>query len=130
MRVVLSIIAHRLGAGSGRVNVVQGLFSLNGQLALVTGSATGIGYALARGLAQAGARIVLNDRDQVRLTEATASLASEGLCVHQAVFDVTKGNEVRAAIDRVEAEVGAVDILINNAGIQRRMPLDEFPEED
>jgi gluconate 5-dehydrogenase len=46
------------------------------------------------------------------------------------VFDVTKGNEVRAAIDRVEAEVGAVDILINNAGIQRRMPLDEFPEED
>jgi gluconate 5-dehydrogenase len=110
--------------------MVQDLFGLDGQLALVTGSAAGIGYALARGLAQAGARIVLNGRDPGRLTEATASLASEGLCVHQALFDVTKSNEVRAAIDRVEAEIGAVDILINNAGIQRRMPLDEFPEED
>ncbi len=110
--------------------MVQDLFGLDGQLALVTGSAAGIGYALARGLAQAGARIVLNGRDPGRLTEATASLASEGLCVHQALFDVTKSTEVRAAIDRVEAEIGAVDILINNAGIQRRMPLDEFPEED
>jgi gluconate 5-dehydrogenase len=109
---------------------VQDLFDLDGQLALVTRSAAGIGYALARGLAQAGARIVLNGRDEGRLTEATASLASEGLSVHQALFDVTKNKEVRAAIDRVEAEVGAVDILINNAGIQRRMPLDEFPEED
>jgi gluconate 5-dehydrogenase len=49
--------------------------------------------------------------------------------VHQAAFDVTQGEEVRAAIDRVEAEVGAIEILVNNAGIQRRMPLDAFPEE-
>jgi gluconate 5-dehydrogenase len=114
----------------GEYEMVKDLFGLDGQLALVTGSTAGIGYALARGLAKAGARIVLNGRDRGRLAEATGSLTSEGLCVHQALFDVTKSEEVLAAIDRVESEVGAIDILINNAGIQRRMPLDEFSEED
>jgi gluconate 5-dehydrogenase len=105
------------------------LFALHGQMALITGSSTGIGYALAKGLGQAGAQIVLNGRDPGRLSAAAASLAAEGLSVHEASFDVTRGDEVRAAIGRVEAEIGPVDILINNAGIQRRMPLDEFPEE-
>jgi gluconate 5-dehydrogenase len=110
--------------------MAKDLFSLDGQLALITGSATGIGYALARGLAQAGARVVLNGRDPGRLSEAAVSLAANGGSVHQALFDVTKSDEVRAAIDRVEAEVGAIDILVNNAGVQRRMPLEEFPETD
>ena len=105
------------------------LFTLRGQMALITGSSTGIGYALAKGLGQAGAQIVLNGRDPGRLSAAAASLAAEGLSVHEASFDVTRGDEVRAAIGRIEAEIGPVDILINNAGIQRRMPLDEFPEE-
>jgi gluconate 5-dehydrogenase len=105
------------------------LFALQGQRALITGSSTGIGYALAKGLGQAGAQIVLNGRDPNRLREAAASLSAEGLAVHQASFDVTRGKDVRAAIARVEAEVGPIDILINNAGIQRRMPLDEVPEE-
>jgi len=105
------------------------MFGLNGQLALVTGSSAGIGYALARGLGRAGARIVLNGRDPGRLGEAAASLSAEGLAVDQAVFDVTQGDAVRAAIDRIEGESGPIDILVNNAGIQRRMPLDEFPEE-
>ena len=109
--------------------MVADLFGLSGQLALVTGSSTGIGYALARGLGQSGTRIMLNGRDQGRLGEAAASLTAVGLTVHQAVFDVTQGDEVRSAIDRIEAEIGAIDILINNAGIQRRMPLDEFPED-
>lgn len=105
------------------------LFGLDGQIALVTGSSMGIGYALARGLGRAGARLVLNGRDRGRLGDAATSLSGEGLSVHQAVFDVTRGDEVRDAIGRVESEVGPIDILINNAGIQRRMPLDEFPEE-
>lgn len=104
------------------------LFGLTGRLALVTGSSTGIGFALARGLGKAGTRIVLNGRDPDRLGQAAASLSAEGLLVHQAVFDVTRGDEVRAAIDRIEREAGPIDILVNNAGIQRRMPLDEFPE--
>src|SRR5689334_21053994 len=105
------------------------LFALQRQLALITGSSTGIGYALAKGLGQAGARIVLNGRDPSRLRDAAASLSAEGLSVHQASFDVTRGEDVRAAIARVEAEVGPIEILINNAGIQRRMPLEDFPEE-
>ena len=105
------------------------LFALPGQLALITGSSAGIGYALAKGLGQAGAQIVLNGRDPGRLREAAASLTADGLSVHQAGFDVTRGEDVRAAIARVEAEVGPIEILINNAGIQRRMPLDEVSEE-
>src|SRR5690242_8076804 len=77
-------------------NMVADLFDLSGKLALVTGSSTGIGYALARGLGRAGARIVLNGRDKGRLEEAAASLSAEGLTVRQAVFDVTQGDEVRA----------------------------------
>jgi gluconate 5-dehydrogenase len=106
------------------------LFDITGRLALITGSTAGIGRALARGLGRAGARIVLNGRDQGRLAEATASLAAEGVRVHPALFDVTRGDEVRAGVDRIEAEAGALDILINNAGMQRRMPLDEFSEDD
>jgi gluconate 5-dehydrogenase len=111
------------------VNEPTELFSLKGRLALVTGSSMGIGHALSRGLGHAGARIVVNGRDSGRVAKAAASLSAEGLTVAQAVFDVTKGEETRVAIDRVEAEIGVIDILINNAGIQRRMPLDEFPEE-
>jgi len=105
------------------------LFNLTGQLALVTGSSAGIGFALARGLGQAGARVVLNGRDGERLSQAAASLAAGGIVAHEAVFDVTQGDEVRSAIARIEAEIGPIDILVNNAGIQRRMPLEDFPEE-
>jgi gluconate 5-dehydrogenase len=104
------------------------IFTLKGRLALVTGASMGIGYALAAGLARAGARIVLNGRDRRRLSEAAASLGAEGLSVHCSAFDVTQGSEIRAAVDKIETEIGAIEILINNAGIQRRMPLEEFPE--
>src|SRR5271166_3699510 len=115
-------------ARKGGSDMASDMFALNGRLALVTGSSMGIGYALARGLGQAGANIVLNGRDQARVGEAAASLAAEGLTVHQAAFDVTSGDAVRSAVERIEAEIGSIDLLVNNAGIQRRMPLDEFPE--
>jgi gluconate 5-dehydrogenase len=105
------------------------LFALTGRLALVTGSSMGIGYALARGLGQAGASIVLNGREPARVASAAATLTAEGLTVHQAPFDVTQGDAVRSGVDRIEAEIGTIDILVNNAGIQRRAPLDTFPEE-
>jgi len=110
--------------------MANNLFRLDGELALITGSASGIGNALARGLAEAGARVVLNGRDPDKLDEATQQFAASGLAVSQALFDVTKSAQVHAAIDRVEAEVGPISILVNNAGMQRRKPLDQFAEED
>ncbi|WP_326543213.1 glucose 1-dehydrogenase [Pseudorhodoferax sp.] len=103
-------------------------FDLSGRLALVTGSSTGIGLALARGLAGAGARVVLNARSADRLEQAAQALRNAGFEVLTAVFDVTSGAAVRSAIDHIEATHGAIDILVNNAGMQRRGPLDQFEE--
>ena len=104
-------------------------FDLSGRTALVTGSSAGIGFALARGLAQAGATVVLNARSRDKLEQAAAHLRSEGATVHLAPFDVTDGDAVAAAIDGIERDIGAIDILVNNAGMQRRAPLQDFPHE-
>ncbi len=101
------------------------LFSLKGKRALITGSSQGIGMALARGLAEAGAEIVLNGRDTGKLAADADALA--GFAVHQLAFDVTDHDAVRAAVDGFEAETGTIDILVNNAGMQHRTPLEEFP---
>jgi gluconate 5-dehydrogenase len=101
------------------------LFDLSGRRALVTGSSQGIGFALARGMAQAGAKIVLNGRDAVKLAAAAAQI--EGAEVLP--FDATDHHAVRAAIDGFESETGPIDILVNNAGMQHRAPLEDFPPE-
>ena len=105
-------------------------FRLDGRLALVTGSSTGIGLALARGLAQAGAAVVLNGRDAQRLAHAAAELASEGLSVHTKPFDVTDRAAVDVAVAEIEAQIGAIDVLVNNAGMQRRAPFQDVAEAD
>ncbi len=102
-------------------------FSLQGKRALVTGSSQGIGFALARGLARAGARLVLNGRDTGKLAKAAEALAAEGAEVETLAFDATDHDAVRAAIDSFEAEHGPIDILINNAGMQHRTALEDFP---
>jgi len=101
------------------------LFDLTGKRALVTGSSQGIGLALARGLAAAGAEVVLNGRDLEKLAAAVALVPG----ARALAFDATDHAAVRAAVDGFEAEVGAIDILVNNAGMQHRAPLEEFPEE-
>lgn len=105
-------------------------FDLTGRIALVTGSATGIGFALARGLAQAGAHVVLNGRNKEKLAWATQQLQQQGLHISSAAFDAANGEAVSAAIDKIETEIGAIDILVNNAGMQRRAPLEQFAEAD
>ena len=105
-------------------------FRLEGRIALVTGSSTGIGLELARGLGQAGATVVLNGRDARKLAAAHALLKGEGLDVHIRAFDVTQASPVQVAVQDIEASIGAIDILINNAGMQRRAPLEDFREED
>ncbi|MBP2234639.1 gluconate 5-dehydrogenase [Sinorhizobium kostiense] len=99
------------------------LFDLRGRRALVTGSSQGIGFALAHGLADAGAEVILNGRDEEKLADAAGRIAG----ARQLPFDATDHQAVRAAVDRFETEVGAIDILVNNAGMQHRTPLEEFP---
>ncbi|MPW05422.1 glucose 1-dehydrogenase [Paraburkholderia sp. CNPSo 3155] len=102
------------------------MFDLSGRRALVTGSSTGIGYALAQGLAGAGAEVVLNGRNEVRLAEAVSRLRDAGGNVHGRCFDVTSPEAVETAVAQIESEIGAIDILVNNAGMQRRAPLEQF----
>jgi gluconate 5-dehydrogenase len=105
------------------------LFSLAGRTALVTGSSQGIGLALAEGLAKAGARVVLNGRDEARLAAAAGALRGPGRDIRESAFDVTDNSQVAAAIAAIEQAHGPLDILVNNAGIQRRAPLQDYPQE-
>jgi gluconate 5-dehydrogenase len=103
-------------------------FDLAGRTALVTGSSRGIGLALARGLGQAHARVVLNGRRPEAVAAAVDALRAEGIDAQAAAFDVTDGAAVEAGVARVEAEVAPLDVLVNNAGVQHREPLHEIPE--
>lgn len=102
------------------------LFDLKGRRALVTGSSQGIGLALAKGMADAGADIVLNGRDTAKLAAATEQFSRP---VQVLNFDVTDHGAAREAVDRFEVENGPIDILVNNAGMQHRGPLEDFPED-
>ena len=104
------------------------LFNLSGKRALITGSSQGIGYALARGLSQAGANIILNGRNTKKLEQSAKNLKVKGE-LHQLSFDVTDHAATKYAIDKYENEIGAIDILVNNAGMQHRTPLEDFPAE-
>src|SRR5438445_10928612 len=105
------------------------LFELTGKRALVTGSSQGIGFALAQGLAAHGAEIVLNGRDAGKLDAAAASLAAAGHKVAVAGFDVTQAQAAKDGVEAIEKNSGPIDILINNAGMQFRSPLEDFPVE-
>ena len=106
------------------------LFDLKGKVALVTGGTHGLGMAIATGLANAGARIVINDIFTDKLEAAKKEYASKGIDVATYVFDVTDEKEVDEGITKIEKEVGPIDILVNNAGIIKRIPILEMSVED
>lgn len=106
------------------------LFDLTGRLALITGSGRGIGLTLAQGLAQAGCAIVLNDIEEKRLADAVSILKQNGFTSYGVPFDIRDEKMIDEKISFIEKEIGKIDILINNAGIQIRAPLEEFNSDD
>jgi gluconate 5-dehydrogenase len=109
------------------------LFDLSGKVALVTGGTHGLGMAIATGLAEAGATIVINDIFEEKLQNAVEQYKAEGINAHAYLFDVTKEEQVKEYLDKIGREVGPLDILVNNAGIIKRIPMlelsvDEFRE--
>ena len=105
-------------------------FDLSGKVALVTGAYRGLGFAIAKALAGAGATVVLNGRKPEALTAAAKTLGDAGLRASTAIFDVTDQAAIRHGIEGIEASYGHLDIVINNAGIQRRAPLVDFSKQD
>ncbi|MBS1907099.1 MAG: SDR family oxidoreductase [Actinobacteria bacterium] len=106
-------------------------FDLTGRIALVTGSTRGLGRTIAEGLAAAGATVVVHGRTRDAAEVAAGQItAATGRTAHAAAFDVTSTLEVDGGIERIEQELGRIDVLVNNAGIQRRARIDEFADED
>ncbi len=106
------------------------MFSLQGRVALVTGSARGLGLEIARGLAAQGAHVLVNGRDDQAVTRAVASLREGGGSVDGLVFDVAQPEKVQAALTELDAKAGRLDILVNNVGIRDRRSMFEFTLDD
>jgi gluconate 5-dehydrogenase len=105
-------------------------FRLDNKIALVTGASYGIGLALAKGLAAAGAKIVFNDINQDLVNKGLQAYEEAGIPAHGYVCDVTNEEQVQAMVKQIEEEVGVIDILVNNAGIIKRIPMHEMSVED
>ena len=101
-------------------------FSLNGKIALVTGASYGIGFALASAFAEAGAKIVFNDINQEFVDRGLAAYKEKGIDARGYVCDVTNEEQVNAMVAQIEKEVGKINILVNNAGIIKRIPMHEM----
>lgn len=106
------------------------LFSLKNKRILITGSTRGIGRLLAQGVVEHGAEVIINSTNQEKSQAVANELNAQGFKAHAVAFDITDTEAVHHAIDYIEREIGAIDVLINNAGIQRRHPFCEFPEKD
>ena len=104
---------------------MSSMFSLKGRTALVTGASRGLGFAMAKALAENGATVVVNARNADELAAAAAKIGAEAMA-----FDVTDAKRARAALEDIAARHGKLDILVNNAGIQHRRPLTEWEDED
>ena len=106
------------------------LFDLTGKTALVTGATHGLGMAIATGLSEAGATIIINDIFPEKLENAVREYASTGISVHHYLFDVTNEKAVQEHLDKIGHDVGPIDILVNNAGIIKRIPMLDLSVDD
>jgi gluconate 5-dehydrogenase len=101
------------------------MFSLEGRVALVTGASRGLGFAMAKALAENGAKVIVNARNKDELSAAAAKIGAEAMA-----FDVTDSKVARAALEDIAARHGKLDILVNNAGIQHRRPVTDWEDDD
>lgn len=109
---------------------MNGLFDLSGQVALITGATHGLGMAMASAIGKAGATLVINGHTPSKMEEALASYRAAGLTAYSYLFDVTDAQQVKESIAQIEQEVGPINILVNNAGIIKRIPALEMDEAD
>ncbi|HYC86403.1 MAG TPA: gluconate 5-dehydrogenase [Chryseosolibacter sp.] len=106
------------------------LFSLTGKRALVTGATHGLGMAMAKGLGHAGAQVIVHSHTPAKLDQALQEYQRSGITCHGILFNVTDDSSVKKEVERVEKEIGPIDILINNAGIIKRIPILEMEAEE
>lgn len=106
------------------------LFSLEGKRALVTGGTQGIGAVIAKGLGEAGATVIINARSREKLDKGVHKLRQSGIKASGSLFDITNAERVKEAVTYIENNMGPIDILINNAGIIKRVPTEDLEEQD
>jgi gluconate 5-dehydrogenase len=106
------------------------LFDISGKIALITGSTGGIGYALAKGLCEGGATAILNARDEERLQQQVQEFRDAGYSAFGYCFDITNSDQISEAVEKVKRHVGTIDVLVNNAGVTIRSPLENFKDSD
>ncbi len=109
---------------------IMGKFSLSGKIALITGASYGIGFAIASSYAAAGATIVFNDINEKMVEEGMQAYAKAGINAKGYVCDVTSEDQVNAMIKKIDEEMGTIDVLVNNAGIIKRIPMCEMTAEE
>ena len=128
--VLFVVVRIRLGQRIKDNYTMQNLFSLEGKVALVTGAAYGIGFAMAEALAKAGAEIAFNCRGQEHMDKALADYEAKGIKAHGYICDVTNEADVQKMVADIRKELGHIDILVNNAGIIKRIPMHEMTREE
>ncbi len=106
------------------------LFDLKGKRVLITGGTQGIGFVMAKGLGEAGAAVIINARNKEKLDKCIQELQGAGIKASGSLFDITNAESVREAVEQIENNIGPIDILINNAGIIKRVPAVELEIED
>src|SRR3954462_1928763 len=112
------------------VNMSDTLFSVKDQVVLVSGASRGIGRAVAQGFAQRGAKVIITGRDRAVLEQTAREIAPEGTKVRPVVCDVAKKADIERLVQTVIAQFGQIDTLLNVAGVNRRMPAEQFREDD
>ena len=122
--------SNYLKTNSKTYRIMTTLFSLEGKVALVTGAAYGIGFAIAEALANAGAKIAFNCRGQEHLDKALADYRAKGIEAYGYICDVTNEEDVEKMVADIRKELGHIDILVNNAGIIKRIPMHEMKREE